>query len=79
MIGLLSLYRLAVPLVLLVMLAFAGPGWTLVTARPSLFVDACRSLFTAALLLVIARRLRWSSLRNRRPGQRQRGMRSPWG
>ena len=63
MIGLLSLYRLAIPMVLLVMLAFAGPGWTLVTARPSLFVAACVAYFTAALLLVIARRLRWSSLR----------------
>jgi two-component system, NtrC family, sensor histidine kinase PilS len=62
-IGLLSLYRLAIPMVLLVMLAFAGPGWTLVTARPSLFVAACVAYFTAALLLVIARRLRWSSLR----------------
>ena len=63
MIGLLSLYRLAVPLVLMAMLAFAGPGWTLVTARPSLFVAACVAYFTAAVLLVIARRLRWSSLR----------------
>ncbi len=62
-IGLLSLYRLAVPLVLLAMLAFAGPGWALVTARPSLFVAACVAYFTAAVLLVIARRLRWSSLR----------------
>jgi two-component system, NtrC family, sensor histidine kinase PilS len=62
-IGLLSLYRLAVPLVLLAMLAFAGPGWALVTARPQLFVGACVAYFTAALLLVIARRLRWSSLR----------------
>jgi two-component system sensor histidine kinase PilS (NtrC family) len=62
-IGLLSLYRLAVPLVLLAMLAFAGPGWALVTARPSLFVAACVAYITAAVLLVIARRLRWSSLR----------------
>jgi two-component system, NtrC family, sensor histidine kinase PilS len=62
-IGLLSLYRLLVPLVLLAMLAFAGPGWTLVTARPGLFVAAGVAYFTAAVLLVIARRLRWSSLR----------------
>lgn len=62
-IGLLSLYRLLVPLLLLAVQAFAGPGWALVTARPSLFVAACVAYFTAALLLVIARRLRWSSLR----------------
>jgi two-component system sensor histidine kinase PilS (NtrC family) len=62
-IGLLSLYRLAVPLVLLAVLTFAGPGWALVTARPSLFVAACVTYFTAAVLLLIARRLRWSSLR----------------
>jgi two-component system, NtrC family, sensor histidine kinase PilS len=62
-IGLLSLYRLLVPLVLVAVLAFAGPGWTLVTARPPLFVAACVAYLTAAVLLVIARRLRWSSLR----------------
>ncbi|MBS0579873.1 MAG: PAS domain-containing protein [Proteobacteria bacterium] len=62
-IGLLSLYRLLVPLVLLAMQAFAGPAWGLVTARSSLFVGACLAYFTAAVLLIIARRLRWSSLR----------------
>jgi two-component system sensor histidine kinase PilS (NtrC family) len=62
-IGLLNLYRLLVPLVLLAMQSFAGPGWGLATARPKLFVSACIAYFTAALLLVIARRLHWSSLR----------------
>ena len=62
-IGLLNLYRVLVPLVLLAMLTFAGPGWGLVTARPQLFVAACVAYFTAAVLLVIARRLHWSSLR----------------
>jgi two-component system sensor histidine kinase PilS (NtrC family) len=62
-IGLLNLYRLLVPLVLLAMQRFAGPGWGLVTARPRLFVGGCIAYFTAAVLLVIARRLRWSSLR----------------
>jgi two-component system, NtrC family, sensor histidine kinase PilS len=33
------------------------------TARPKLFVGACIAYFTAAVLLVIARRLHWSSLR----------------
>ncbi len=63
MIGLLSLYRLLAPLVLLAMQSFAGPAWGLVAARPKLFVAACIAYFTAAVLLVIARRLKWSSLR----------------
>jgi two-component system sensor histidine kinase PilS (NtrC family) len=62
-VGLLSLYRLLVPLVLVAMLRFAGPSWGLVTSRPRLFLTACIAYFTAAVLLVIARRLRWSSLR----------------
>jgi two-component system sensor histidine kinase PilS (NtrC family) len=62
-VGLLSLYRLLVPLVLLSMLSFPGTGWELVAARPRLFVSACITYFTAALLLIIARRLHWSSLR----------------
>jgi two-component system, NtrC family, sensor histidine kinase PilS len=62
-IGLLNLYRLLVPLVLLAIQALAGPGWGLSTARPPLFSGACIAYFTAAVLLVIARRLHWSSLR----------------
>jgi two-component system, NtrC family, sensor histidine kinase PilS len=62
-IGLLNLYRMLVPLVLLAMQSFAGPGWGLEAARPQLFVGACIAYFTAAVLLVIARRLEWSSLR----------------
>ncbi|HYM44083.1 MAG TPA: ATP-binding protein [Steroidobacteraceae bacterium] len=62
-IGLLNLYRLLVPMLLLAMQGLAGPPWTLVTAHPRLFVGACVAYFTAALLLVIARRLAWSSLR----------------
>jgi two-component system, NtrC family, sensor histidine kinase PilS len=62
-IGLLNLYRLMVPLTLLAMQTFAGPGWGLVTARPPLFISACIAYFAAAVLLVIARRLQWSSLR----------------
>jgi len=58
-IGLLNLYRLLVPLVLVAMVALGG----LVAARPQLFVSACVAYFTAALLLIIARRLKWSSLR----------------
>jgi two-component system, NtrC family, sensor histidine kinase PilS len=62
-IGLLSLYRLLVPLLLLGMQSLAGPEWSLSTARPKLFTSACVAYFTAAILLVIARRLQWSSLR----------------
>ncbi len=63
MIGLLSLYRVLVPLMLLAMQALAGPAWGLVAERPKLFVAACIAYVTAAVLLIIARRLRWSSLR----------------
>lgn len=63
MIGLLSLYRLLVPLLLLAMRSLLAPDWGLVAARPKLFVSACIAYFTAAVLLVIARRLKWSSLR----------------
>jgi two-component system, NtrC family, sensor histidine kinase PilS len=62
-IGLLNLYRLLVPLVLLAVQAFASPDFGLLAAQPRLFISACIAYFTAAVLLVIARRLRWSSLR----------------
>jgi two-component system, NtrC family, sensor histidine kinase PilS len=62
-IGLLNLYRLLVPLVLLAVQALANPDLGLFAAQPHLFVGACVAYFTAAALLVIARRLRWSSLR----------------
>ncbi|HET7755637.1 MAG TPA: ATP-binding protein [Steroidobacteraceae bacterium] len=62
-IGLLNLYRLLVPLLLLALQDLAGQGWGVVAERPRLFVGACIAYFTAAVLLIIARRLRWSSLR----------------
>ncbi|MBV8307631.1 MAG: PAS domain-containing protein, partial [Gammaproteobacteria bacterium] len=62
-IGLLNLYRLLVPLVLLSMQSLSATGWELVAARPRLFVSACITYFTAAVLLIIARRLHWTSLR----------------
>jgi two-component system sensor histidine kinase PilS (NtrC family) len=62
-IGLLNLYRLLVPLTLIAMQIFARPAWSLANERPSLFLSACVAYFTAAVLLVIARRLHWSSLR----------------
>src|SRR5215467_11982854 len=62
-IGLLNLYRLLVPLLLLIMQALPGPAWTLLPTHPRLFLGACIAYFTAAVLLIIARRLEWSSLR----------------
>src|SRR5215472_7298149 len=62
-IGLLNLYRLLVPLLLLIMQALPGPAWTLLPAHPRLFLGACIAYLTAGLLLIIARRLEWSSLR----------------
>ncbi len=61
--GLLNIYRLLVPLVLLFMEWLAGPEWALAATHPPLFLSACIMYFTAALLLIIARRLKWTSLR----------------
>jgi two-component system sensor histidine kinase PilS (NtrC family) len=62
-IGLLNLYRLLVPLVLMAVQDLAGPQWALLSTRPRLFLSACIAYLTAGVLLVIARRLEWSSLR----------------
>ena len=61
--GLLNIYRLLVPVVLISLQWFARPEWILVADRPSLLISACVAYFTAALLLIIARRLEWASLR----------------
>jgi len=62
-IGLLNLYRLLVPLVLITVQVLAGPQWALLAIRPRLFLSACIAYLTAAVILIIARRLEWSSLR----------------
>jgi two-component system sensor histidine kinase PilS (NtrC family) len=62
-VGLLNLYRLLVPLVLMAAQALAGPQWALLATRPRLFLSACVAYLTAAVLLIIARRFEWSSLR----------------
>ncbi len=62
-VGLLNLYRLLVPLVLMAVQALAGPQWALLATRPRLFLSACVAYLTAAVLLIIARRFEWSSLR----------------
>lgn len=61
--GLLNLYRVLVPLVLLSMQWFVGPQWALVAVRPALFLSACIAYTTTTALLIIARRLEWASLR----------------
>ncbi|HEY3784454.1 MAG TPA: ATP-binding protein [Steroidobacteraceae bacterium] len=62
-IGLLNLYRVLVPLVLIAVETLAGSEWALASSRPRLMLSACIAYFTAAVLLIIARRLEWSSLR----------------
>jgi two-component system, NtrC family, sensor histidine kinase PilS len=61
-VGLLNLYRVLVPVVLVSALWLSSPTFTMVP-HPGLFLAACVLYFTAAVLLVIARRLRWSTLR----------------
>ncbi len=62
-VGLLNLYRLLVPIVLVSMLWFGGTQWTTVPIHPQLFLASSIAYFTAAILLVVARRLDWNSLR----------------
>jgi len=61
-VGLLNLYRVLVPVVLLAALWLSGQPLAMVP-HPGLFLAACVVYLTAAVLLVIARRLRWSTLR----------------
>jgi two-component system, NtrC family, sensor histidine kinase PilS len=62
-IGLLNLYRMLVPLVLISRQLLAGAQWAPAITRPSLFLSACIAYFSLAILLVVARRLHWVSLR----------------
>ncbi|HEY2401553.1 MAG TPA: hypothetical protein VGI23_14460, partial [Steroidobacteraceae bacterium] len=48
-IGLLNLYRLLVPLVLIVVQALAGPEWALLATRPRFFLSSCIAYLTAAV------------------------------
>ena len=61
-IGLVNLYRLLLPPVLLGLQWLAGQG-TLLAPHPALFLSALVAYFAAGALLVIARRLSWASLR----------------
>ena len=62
-IGLVNLYRLLVPLVLLAVLFLPGPQAVLVTTEPSLFLTSCLAYFFVGVLMVVARRLSWPSIR----------------
>jgi two-component system, NtrC family, sensor histidine kinase PilS len=62
-IGLVNLYRLLVPLVLLAVLFLPGPQVVLVTAAPSLFLTSALAYFFVGVLMVVARRLSWPSIR----------------
>jgi two-component system sensor histidine kinase PilS (NtrC family) len=61
-IGLVNLYRLLLPPVLLGLQFLSGQG-TLLTPYPALFLSALIAYFSAGVVLVIARRLSWASLR----------------
>ena len=62
-IGLVNLYRLLLPPVLLTMQWLSSPESPFVPGRPGPFLSACIAYFTAGVLLVAARRLSWPSLR----------------
>jgi len=62
-VGLLNLYRLLVPIVLVGAFSLSGEQPLAMVPHSGLFLAACTAYFTAAVLLVIARRLRWSTLR----------------
>jgi two-component system sensor histidine kinase PilS (NtrC family) len=62
-VGLLNLYRVLVPLVLITVQGLAGPQWALLATHPRLLLSACIAYLTAGIMLIIARRLQWSSLR----------------
>jgi two-component system, NtrC family, sensor histidine kinase PilS len=62
-IGLVNLYRLLVPLVLLVVLFVPGSNAVLTATQPSLFLTSCIAYFFVGVLMVAARRLSWPSIR----------------
>ena len=62
-IGLVNLYRLLVPLVLLTIVFLLGSQAVLVTTQPALFLTSCLVYFFVGVLMVVARRLSWPSIR----------------
>jgi two-component system sensor histidine kinase PilS (NtrC family) len=62
-IGLNNLYRLLIPPVLLTMQQLSTNEYIVRAQRPSLFINVCVGYFIAGVLLILARRLTWPSLR----------------
>jgi two-component system sensor histidine kinase PilS (NtrC family) len=62
-IGLVNLYRLLVPPVILATQWLLGPQWLGPHQRPSMLTGVCIAYFAAGTLLVLSRRLAWPSLR----------------
>ena len=62
-IGLVNLYRLLLPPVLIGMQWLSGQEASLWGGHPGPFLAACLAYFSAGLLLIVARRLAWPSLR----------------
>ena len=62
-IGLANFYRLLIPPALLAVQWFTPPDSVVRVAKPDLLVTACVGYLVAGLILVLARRLTWPSLR----------------
>jgi two-component system, NtrC family, sensor histidine kinase PilS len=62
-IGLVNLYRLLVPLVLLALQYLTGPQHVLISSRPDLLLTVCVAYFFVGVLMIVARRLSWPSVR----------------
>ena len=58
-IGLVNLYRLLVPLVLLAIVFLPASQAVLITTQPNLFLTSCLVYFFVGVLMVVARRLSW--------------------
>jgi two-component system sensor histidine kinase PilS (NtrC family) len=62
-IGLVNLYRLLVPVALLTMQWLAGPQLTVIATEPEMLLSVCIGYFFVGVLLVVARRMSWPSVR----------------
>ena len=62
-IGLVNLYRLLVPLVLLALQYLSGTQISAIATHPQLLLTACVAYFFVGVLMVVARRLSWPSVR----------------
>src|SRR5580704_17736443 len=62
-IGLNNLYRLLIPPVLLTMQQLSTNEYIVRAQRPSLFINVCVRYFIAEVLLILARRRTWPSVR----------------